>query len=91
MDTNAPYPPRPSERPIPLWNAGRPRPMGQERRKDTGAPDRHAHAETGQAPPESVQRRDSTRRRTVERAIRLWLEADDTAREPQPGSLAHAA
>ena len=47
METNRPRQQRPEERMIPLGDVGRPRPVGKERRKDTGALDRHVQAATG--------------------------------------------
>ena len=90
METNTPRQQRPEERVIPLWDVGRPRPVGKERRKDAGARDRHVQAATGITPPEIVQQRRPTKP-PLERTIRLWLVADDADLEPQPGSLVRAA
>ena len=76
METNRPRQQRPDERVIPLWDVGRSRPVGKERRKDAGALDRHEQAATGSAPSEVVQRRRPTKP-PLERAIRLWLEVDN--------------
>ena len=61
METNTPRQHRPEERVIPLWNVGRPLPVGKERRKDAGALDRHVQAGTRVAPSEVIQRRQPTR------------------------------
>ena len=90
METSTPRRQRPWDRMIPLWDVGRPRPVGNERRKDTGALDRHAQAATGTAPSELVQRRQPPKPQR-ERAVRLWLETDNADHEPRPGSVVRAA
>lgn len=81
MDTNTRSQARPKLHVIPLWDVGRPRPVGRERRKDTGALDRHAQAASGSAPAESVERRRRPSQQPLERTIRLWLGADDAGLE----------
>ena len=79
METNRPRQQRPEERMIPLGDVGRPRPVGKERRKDTGALDRHVQAATGIAPSEVVHQRRPTKP-PLERTIRRWLGQPRTRR-----------
>lgn len=81
MDANTQCQSRPKLHTIPLWDVGRPRPVGKERRKNTGALDRHAQAATGMPPAESVVRRQRPRQEPLERAIFLWLGAEGAGLE----------
>ncbi len=81
MDTNTQWQPRPKLHVIPLWDVGRRRPLGKERRKNTGALDRHAQAATGAAPAKSVERRQAPPKEPVEQIIHLWIGADNAGLE----------
>lgn len=89
METNTPGRRQPENRVvvIPLWDVGSPRAEGKERRKDRGTLDRHVQKATGSAPVELLQRREPPQPHR-ERAVRLWLEADD---ETPLGDIVRAA